>query len=118
MTAYQEWKESQKIKVNTKIKKDLKGSERSAGGASSVDVGQSGEPERESRWARIRKTKKPLGVFAGLAVDNHHGTQTYGDGYVGGIPQASAVEGCQGEPSNMMEHMFQQMNRMGWCGGY
>ena len=28
-------------------------------------------------------------------MENHHGTQTHGDGYVGGIPQASAVGGCQ-----------------------
>ncbi len=93
LAAYLRWEEEQS---KQKAKKDLKGSEKGAGGASSVDVGQSDEPERASRWARIRKTKKPLGVFAGLAVENHHGTQTHGDGYVGGIPQASAVGGCQG----------------------
>ena len=92
LAAYLRWKEEQS---KIKAKKDLKGSEKGAGGASSVDVGQSDEPVRASRWARIRKTKKPLGVFAGLAVGDHHGTQTQGDGYVGGIPQASAVGGCQ-----------------------
>ena len=32
--------------------------------------------------------------------------------------ESSARSSDYGEPSNMMEHMFQQMNRMGWCGGY
>ena len=78
LAAYRAW--AAKQKGTSSNKKDLKGTERCAGGASSVDVGQSGEPERESRWARIRKTKKPQGVFAGLGVGDHHGAQTHGDG--------------------------------------
>ena len=93
LAAYRAW--AAKQKGTSSNKKDLKGTERCAGGASSVDVGQSGEPERESRWARIRKTKKPQGVFAGLGVGDHHGAQTHGDGLGEGIPQASAVGGCQ-----------------------
>ena len=38
---------------------ESKGTKGCAGGASSVDVGQSGNPARESRWARIRKSSKP-----------------------------------------------------------
>ena len=75
--------------------KESKGTRGCAGGASSVDVGQSGEPERESRWARIRKSSKPQGGDAGLAGGDLHGTQTHDSAAAGGIPQALAVGGCQ-----------------------
>ena len=72
--------------TNVESEKIQEGSEKGAGGASSVDVGQSGEPERESRWARIHKSSKPQGGDAGLAEGDLHGTQTHGDGYVGRNP--------------------------------
>ena len=72
-----------------------KGPERCAGGASSVEVGSGGATKRESRWARIRKSSKSKGGDAGPRGGDPHDTQTHGDGLVGGIPQASAVGGCQ-----------------------
>ena len=72
-----------------------KGTERGAGGASSVEVGSGGATKRESRWARIRKSSKSKGGDAGPRGGDPHDTQTHGDGLVGGIPQASAVGGCQ-----------------------
>ena len=66
--------------TNVESEKIQEGSEKGAGGASSVDVGQSDEPVRESSRARIRKPSKPQGGDAGLAVGDHHGTQTHGDG--------------------------------------
>ena len=76
-------------------KQESKGTRGCAGGASSVDVGQSGKTARESRWARIRKPSKPKGGDAGLAEEHLHGTQTHDSGLAGGIPHALAVGGCQ-----------------------
>lgn len=78
-----------------KDRKESKGTRGCAGGASSVDVGQSGDSARESRWARIRKSSKPQGGDAGLAEGNLHGTQTHDGGLAGGIPHALAVGECQ-----------------------
>ena len=75
--------------------KESKGTRGCVGGASSIDVGQSGKPARERRWARIHKSSRSRGGDAGLAEGNLHGTQTHDSGLAGGIPQALAVGGCQ-----------------------
>ena len=85
----------EKAKSSKAEGKESKGTRGCAGGASSVVVGQSGKPARVSRWARIRKPSKPQGGDAGLAEGDLHGTQTHDNGSAGGIPQASAVGGCQ-----------------------
>ena len=57
-----------------------KGTERGAGGASSVEVGSGGATKRENRWARIRKSSKSKGGDAGPRGGDLHDTQTHGAG--------------------------------------
>ena len=81
--------------AKAKPHKESKGTRGCAGGASSVDVGQSGNPARESRWARIRKSSKSQGGDAGLAEGDLHGTQTHDSGTAGEVPLLMPVGGCQ-----------------------